>query len=143
MQCNIWCNIGGEPPRIGCESPSNARRISGTRGEHIQIVDRLLSFTSAKVLGSTVDIAEQLSGELKDVLGDDPDAWEDVRAKVRAFTPDGAPDEQLAGRFAAGIFENMALVARCSAHAAASAMKNAWKADSEVERATKVVKEVA
>ena len=63
---------------------------------------------------------------------------------MNAFTPDGAHDEQLAGRLIAVAFPNLRLVLRCSAHAFQGAMKSGWSADEIAQDLTKnVVQEVA
>ena len=70
--------------------------------------------------------------------------FEVVRRKVRVFTPDGAADEQLAGRLTSEVFPNMAVVLRCATHAISGALKAGWAADLTAKQVTKeVVQEVA
>ncbi len=64
--------------------------------------------------------------------GDD-DLWELVRHKVRVVTPDGAPDEQLAGRLTSESFPKMMVVLRCAAHSINSAVAAGWRPDTSAQ----------
>ena len=66
------------------------REIAGAHGKYISAVDRLLTISNSKATDTPVEMAETLVEALRERSGD---AWEDVRWKVRAFTPDGAADE--------------------------------------------------
>ena len=117
-------------------SGGSLRSISGVHGRFIPIVERLLSFQRASPFSSTLDLADYLSSSLRKAAGD---TWEECRQKVRAFIPDGAPDEQLAGQFASDEFPQMRCVLRCGVHAFVGAMKTGWSADPFVQQVTKMV----
>ena len=129
----------------GLDCPRVVRNITG---EHILRADRLLSFQHLGGYTTTQDLADTLVSSLEEACKGDEALWEDVRHKVYAFTPDGAADEQLAGRLCGGgqspPFPNLRLVLRCSAHAVQGAIKAGWAADELSDRLTKsVVQEVA
>ena len=92
---------------------------------------------------STVDLADHLVDALRQACGGDSATWEKVRRRVRVFCPDGAANEQLAGRLAGSAFTKMRFVIRCSAHAIQGCIKKAWASDVRVEEITKIVQEVA
>ena len=132
------------PPETEWED-NPPRMIKNAFGKYISTVDRLISFkrVGPSDTGATA-LSNHLVDGLKEACGGDGDLWENVRAKVRVFTPDGAPDEQLGGRLAAETFPNLALVLRCSTHAVVSAIEKGWEADETAQRiTTTVVQEVA
>ncbi len=140
------------PPRVwrrpaphddGGQAP-HTQKVANAYGEGIQVVDRLLSLRQSQGLDGTVQLAEHLTDRLRDACGGAGALWDRVRHRVRVFCPDGAPDEQLAGRLASGSFPNLRFVIRCAAHAAQGAVKNAFAADDKVADVTKtVVQELA
>jgi len=112
----------------------------------IVVVDLVLDFIKKKPYENVVDKAQSMRDCLERVLrgGLAPDVDKDavidrVTQKVRAFCPDGAPDEQLSGRLATEHFDNLEIVLRCTTHAIHGALKDAWKSDAEVKRITKVI----
>lgn len=128
------------------EWPTPVRNVSG---EHFLRVDRLLAFSKMSAYANTEDLAEALVEGVRQACAGDEALWESVRRKVFAFTPDGAFDEQLAGRMAAAggdspPFPNLRLVLRCSAHGVQGAIQAGWKADELSMKLTKtLVQEVA
>ena len=113
------------------------------RGKCIPVVQRLFSLAKMGGFDSTEDLAHHLVEAVKQACGDDPALFEIVRHKVLAFTPDGAPNEQLAGKLSMEQFPGMRVVLRCVAHAIEGALSVGWQADPTAEKVTKVVKEVA
>ena len=77
-----------------------ARPVRNITGKNFVRADRLLVFRRIKGNHTTADLAVLLADALRQACGTDEDLWESVRRKVVAFTPDGAHDEQLAGRSA-------------------------------------------
>ena len=125
-----------------------ARPVRNITGKNFVRADRLLVFRRIKGNHTTADLAVLLADALRQACGTDEDLWESVRRKVVAFTPDGAHDEQLAGRLCGGgespAFPNLRAVLRCSAHAFQGAMKAGWTADELAnDITTNVVQEVA
>jgi hypothetical protein len=59
------------------------------------------------------------------------------------FFPDGAHNEQLAGRLAGSAFTEMRFVIRCCAHAIQGCIKKAWACDAKAQTITKAVQDVA
>ena len=113
----------------------------GAHGEYICVVDRVLAFKKSKPDDTVIELSDVIVSSLRERSGEH---WENVRRKMRVFTPDGAGDEQLAGLLASETFPNMVGVLRCVAHMATSAMEAGWKADPLVtEIQTQVVQEVA
>ena len=80
---------------------------------------------------------------MRELCGGD-DLWQEVKAKVNVFTPDGAADEQLVGKLVADAFPNMMAVLRCAAHAVVGAMKAGWEVNPLAKKLTRcIVQEVA
>ena len=128
-----------------CECPTP---LPNVWGENILRADRMLRFQRLGPYASTMDLSKALESALHDACGGDDLLWEQVRARVFAFTPDGAYDEQLAGKLTCGgqnpTFPNLRLVLRCSAHALQGGIAAGWKADPLSNDLTKsVVQEVA
>jgi len=119
------------------------REVVGAFGQYISIVDRVLGHILAKPFDTTEELAAHLVETLKAACGGDGPLWEEVRGKVRGFIPDGAADEQLAGRVAAEELYNMCVVLRCSAHAANGAIKAGWNADERARELTTAIQNVA
>jgi hypothetical protein len=122
---------------LGKRTSPDDIEISNVWGE-LPVVDRLLSFRKASPFDTTVELAAHLVESLQEACADD-DLYEEVKQKVRVFTPDGASDEQLAGQLAADEFPNMVVVLRCSAHTVVSAMKAGWAVDPTAEGITKTI----
>ena len=137
--------------------PASGGDVEGKRilrnigGKNFLRADRLLLFTRLEGCVTTMDLADALVDALRRACGGEGPLWEEVRRKVFAFTPDGAYDEQLAGRLTgaalggeAPAFPNLRAVLRCSAHAFQGAMKAGWGADDVAGDITKlIVQEVA
>ena len=122
--------------------------VANVWGENILRADRMLRFQRLSAYATTMDLSEALESAVRDACGGDDLLWEQVRARVFAFTPDGAYDEQLAGKLTGGgqnpTFPNLRLVLRCSAHAVQGGIAAGWKADPLSNDLTKsVVQEVA
>jgi hypothetical protein len=124
--------------------------VHNVSGSHKTLLraDRLLTFHRMSAYNTTEDLALALGEALEKACGGDDELWQTVRSKVYAFTPDGAYDEQLAGRLTGAgqdpIFPNLHLVLRCSAHAIQGAIKAGWQADELSNRVTRtLVQEVA
>ena len=132
---------GGQTPLS--DPLPQVREIPNHYGRGVQVVERVIAFRQEGAFGGTPELADLLIGALRDACGSE-DLYEKVRRRVRVFCPDGAANEQLAGRLAAEAFPNMCFVIRCSAHAAQGAIKTAWHADEHSRRiTTTVVCEVA
>ena len=119
------------------------RKISGLHGQHIHTVDRMIDLRRESAFDVTADLADHLVEALRQACRGDSATWEKVRRRVRVFCPDGAANEQLAGRLAGSAFTKMRFVIRCSAHAIQGCIKKAWASDARVEEITKIVQEVA
>ena len=119
------------------------RKMSGLHGEHIYTVDRMIDFRRENAFDDTTNSADHLVEALRQACGGDGATWEKVRRRVRVFCPDGAHNEQLAGRLAGIAFAKMRFVIRCSAHAIQGCIKKAWASDARVEGITKMVQDVA
>jgi hypothetical protein len=119
------------------------RRISGLHGEHIHIVDRLIDLRRENAFDDTKDLADHLVEALRQACGGDSATWNKVRRRVRVFCPDGAHNEQLAGRLAGSAFTEMRFVIRCCAHAIQGCIKKAWACDAKAQKITKAVQDVA
>jgi len=134
---------GAVPARGGDDPASLPSGVRHVRGQGIVSVDRLLGFRKQDPYETTADLAEHLADSLRQAAGSEG-AWEDARRKVHVFCPDGAADEQLAGRLSSEFFPNLFFVLRCAAHSVHGCLRDAWRADTEVQRLTKnVVEEVA
>jgi len=136
---------GGAVPARGGDDPASLlpSGVHHVRGQGIVSVDRLLGFRKQDPYETTADLAEHLADSLRQAAGSEG-AWEDARRKVHVFCPDGAADEQLAGRLSSEFFPNLFFVLRCAAHSVHGCLRDAWRADTEVQRLTKnVVEEVA
>lgn len=101
-------------------SPRSHRIMAN--GRYINTVDRLVTLVHEGAFDTTEALADHLVDSLRSLCPDDQ-VWQQVRSRVRVFCPDGARNEQLAGRIAAETFENMHFILRCSAHAAQGALK--------------------
>ena len=136
---------GGEPPQGEVSPPGDEVPLRNVYGGHgIFIADRLLAFRRMSACATTGDVSDALVHALEEACGGDEHLWEEVRHKVFSFTPDGAADEQLAGRLSAMSFPNLRLVLRCSAHAVQGGIKAGWAADELSNHLTKsLVSEVA
>lgn len=145
--CPCGMSPGGELPgggeSAGGASPENSMEVVGVFGKYVHVADRLVSFRKMKAFETTEDLASHLTDAMREVCGGDGELWEEVKNKVRVFTPDGARDEQIAGKMAAEVYPHMMAVLRCSAHAFICALKAAWEANALAKRATKIVQEVA
>ena len=120
------------------------RRIRNAFGKCISTVDRLISFRRFRPYDTTEELAQHLVDAVKVACGSEDVVWQNVRTKVNGVTPDGAADEQLAGRLSAEDFPNLRLVLRCSTHAVVGAIKAGWSACETADRITKtIVQEVA
>lgn len=125
---------GGQAPGWpGRDAYGEVTRLSGVG---IHTVDMLLSLRQQRGLDGTVQLAEHLVDSLRSACGGPGEVWEHARNVVRVFCPDGAPDEQLAGRLAAEEFPNLHFVIRCAAHGVQVAVRAAWGVDPEVFSAT-------
>lgn len=132
--------VGGAVAPIGCE----ARRIANMSGAHIPVLERLLSFRENRAFSTTEELAAHLVASVREACGGDAALFEAARRKIRVFTPDGAADEQLAGRLTSEDFPNMRVVLRCAAHAVNGALRAGWEAEPQAQKITKeVVQEVA
>jgi len=115
------------------ENLEERRPIRNVFGVNILRADRLLAFRRVPANATTEDLSAELVAAVRDACKDD-EMWHSVRSKVVAFTPDGAPDEQLAGRLAgaregegqSAPFPKLRFVLRCSGHVVVNAMKAAW-----------------
>ena len=133
---------GGKSPCATGDALVPLRNVSGNHG--IFIADRLLAFRRMGACATTADVSDALVDALEHACGGNEKLWDDVRRKVLVFTPDGAADEQLAGRLSAASFPNLRLVLRCSAHAVQGGIKAGWAADELSNHLTKtIVSEVA
>ena len=133
----------GMRPMGGGKTPSSeplpqVREIPNHYGRGIQVVERVIAFRREEAFAGTPELADRLMGALRDVCGCE-DLYEKVRRRVRVFCPDGAANEQLAGRMASEAFPNMCFVIRCSAQAAQGASKTAWHANEHAQRITSTV----
>lgn len=135
------CMGSSLPERFRSEG---APRLANMFGESIRVVDRLVSFRENTPFSTTEELAGHLAQALQDVCGDDTDLYDSVRRKVRVFTPDGAADEQLAGRLSSDVFPHMCVVLRCATHALNGALRAGWAAEPTAHKVTKeIVQEVA
>ena len=111
----------------------------GLHGEHIYTVDRMIDFRREHTFDDTTNLADHLVEALRQACGGDGATWKKGRRRVRVFCPDGAHNEQLAGRLAGIAFTKMKFVIRCSAHAIQGCIKKAWASDARVQEITKIV----
>ena len=93
---------GGNDPDDGGNDPDGgigpvARGIRNVSSQGIVTVDRLLALRETKAYETTEDKAEYLAEALRESSGSD-EAFQRAAAKVHVFCPDGAADEQMAGR---------------------------------------------
>ena len=135
-QLVIRCRMAMGNGLPGGLSPPQIRNLSG---KHVYVVDRLMDFRKSLPYDTTDNLAEHLVAAIDEVCGDDAELKREVRQKVRTFTPDGAPDEQLAGKLAAEGLPNLVLVLRCAGHGIVGAIKAAWKADPTSNSITKTI----
>ena len=121
--------------------------ITTGHGKHIVTIDRILTLRQADPLETTEELSSHLVDALRDACGDGDDGealFAAVKEKVRVFTPDGAADEQLAGKLVADSLPGMLIVLRCAAHAVNGAVKAGWTGQGQVDTITReVVLEVA
>ena len=128
-------------PSGGVDPATTAKTgLNYVRGEGIVTVDRLLCYRRQIPYETTEDLANLILDSLRDAAGSE-EAYEEARRKVRMFCPDGAADEQLAGKLAceAGL-PNMAFVCRCAAHAVHGVIRDAWSSDADL---ASLIKDVA
>ena len=111
----------------GMQAETSVRSVMGAHGKYISTVDRVLEYDTMSPADATADGARRLVESLRKRCREED--WDDVKNKVRVFTPDGALDGQLAGVIAGETFNGMICVLRCVAHIAASAMKRGWEHD--------------
>jgi len=110
-----YCRADGQASAT--DGDASLRPLRNISGKNFLRADRLLLFHRVSGHHTTCDLAGLLIDSLRQACNGDAQLWEAVRCKVYAFTPDGAHDEQLAGRLATAAFPNLRAVLRCSAHA--------------------------
>ena len=136
-------DVGGASPNAGGKSAHRSMAVAGLFGKYIYVADRFLSFRKSAPYDNTEDMANHVVDSLRELCGGD-DLWQEVKAKVNVFTPDGAADEQLVGKLISDAFTNMMAVLRCAAHAVVGAMKAGWEVNPLAKKLTRcIVQDVA
>jgi hypothetical protein len=130
-----------EDASVGGTSPVGSVAVANVFG---RCIHRLVSCRCSAPFDTTEVLAGHLKNSLHELCGGDGSLWEEVKAKVKACTPYGAPDEQLVGKLVAEEFPRMMAVLRCAAHAVVGAMKAGWEASPLAQHITRcIVQEVA
>jgi hypothetical protein len=129
----------GMRPMGGDKTPvSEVREIPHHYGRGIQVVERVIAFRQEEAFAGTPELADLLVKAVRDACGSEA-IFEKVRHRVRVFCPDGAANEQLAGRMTLEAFPNMCFVIRCAAHAVQGSIKTAWQANAHAQLITSTI----
>ena len=128
-----------EDASVGGTSPVGSMAVANVFGRYVHVADRLVSFRCPTPCDTTEELAGHLTNSLRELCGGDGSLWEEVKAEVNMFTPDGAPDEQLAGKLVAAEFPGMMAVLRCAAHAVVGAMNAGWEASPLAQHITRCI----